>query len=199
MGSPSAPVKLIIWSDFQCPNCRRAAEPLKWIVLKYPKEVQVIFKHLPLEMHKKALPAAKASLAAAKQGKFWEYHDLIWQTRKISPEELEAHAKTLGLDFDKWKADRDSDQIKKEIEHDISLAGAMGLTGTPGLVVNGRVGKGWGSVLGIENTVKSVIRGLDELRKTTPEDKLAYASTKQSDAHVANLIYGIPDEDKTEL
>jgi len=195
MGPNSAPVKVFIFSDFQCPNCKRAAEPLKWLVLKYPGEVQVIFKQMPLESHKKAKPAAQASQAAGKQGKFWEYHDIVWKTRKINPDELTAHAQTLGLDMAKWNADKDSEAILKEIEYDISLADAMGITGTPGIVVNGRVSKGWGSVFGLENTVKSAINSVQNLRKKgIPEDKLAYESTKQSDAKFANLIFGVNDE-----
>jgi len=199
MGPNSAPVKVFIFSDFQCPNCRRAAEPLKWLVIKYPGEVQVIFKQMPLESHKKAKPAALASLAAGKQGKFWEYHDLMWKTRKINPDELTAHAQTLGLDIAKWNADKDNEASLKEIEYDVSLAGALEITGTPGLVINGRVSKGWGSVFGLDSTVKSVIKSVQELRKKgVPEDKLAYESTKQADAKIANLIWGVNDE-KQEL
>jgi len=197
MGPNTAPVKVWIFSDFQCPNCRRAAEPLKWLVLKYPGQVQVIFKQLPLESHKKAKPAALASLAAGKQLKFWEFHDLMWKTRKINPDELAAHAKTLGLNMDKWNADKDSETLLKEIDYDISLSGAMGITGTPGIIVNGRVSKGWGSVFGLDNTVKSAIRSVEELRKKgVPEDKLAYESTKQADVKIANLFWGVDDEKK---
>jgi protein disulfide-isomerase-like protein len=199
MGPNTAPVKVFIFSDFQCPNCRRAAEPLKWLVHKYPNDVQVIFKQMPLESHKKAKPAALASAAAGKQLKFWEYHDLIWKTRKINPDELTAHAQALGLDLAKWNADKDSETLQKEIEYDISLADALGITGTPGLIINGRVSKGWGSVFGLENTVKSAIRSVQDLRKKgVAEDKLAYESTKQADAKIANLIWGINDE-KQEL
>jgi protein disulfide-isomerase-like protein len=195
MGPNSAPVKVFIFSDFQCPNCKRAAEPLKWLVLKYPGEVQVIFKQMPLESHKKAKPAAQASQAAGKQSKFWEYHDIVWKTRKINPDELAAHAQSLGLDMTKWNADKDSEAILKEIEYDISLADALGITGTPGIVVNGRVSKGWGSVFGLENTVKSVINSVQNLRKQgVSEDKLAYESTKQADVKIANLIFGVNDE-----
>jgi predicted DsbA family dithiol-disulfide isomerase len=197
MGPNSAPVKVFIFSDFQCPNCRRAAEPLKWLVLKYPNDVQVIFKQLPLESHKKAKPAAFAALAAGKQSKFWEYHDLIWKTRKINPEDLLAHAQTLGLDITRWTADKDSDQLIQEIDYDTSLAAALDISGTPGLIINGRVSKGWGSVMGLENTVKSVIRSVEDLRKKgVPEDKLAYESTKQADPKIANIMWGIDDEKK---
>jgi len=197
MGPNTAPVKVVIFSDFQCPNCKRAAEPLKWLVLKYPGEVQVIFKQLPLESHKKAKPAALAALAAGKQGKFWEYHDLIWKTRKIEPDQLLAHAKTLGLDIIRWTADKDSKALEDEIEYDTSLAHAFEITGTPGIVINGKVGKGWGSVIGIDNSVKTIIRAVDDLRKKgVPEDKLAFESTKAIHARFANYFYGIDDEKK---
>jgi len=197
MGPNSAPVKIFIWSDFQCPNCRRAAEPLKWLVLKYPGQVQVIFKQMPLETHKKALPVALASLAAGKQGKFWEYHDLVWKTRKINPEELVVHAKNLGLDMNKWNTDKDSEALRKEIDYDISLATALDMTGTPGILVNGKLDKGWASIFGIESYVKATLRTIDELRnKGVPEDKLAYESTKLYNQKTANLVWGIDDEKK---
>jgi len=197
MGPNSAPVKIWIFSDFQCPNCKRAAEPLKWLVLKYPGQVQVIFKQLPLESHKKAKPAALASLAAGKQGKFWEFHDELWKTRKINPDDLLVHAQTLGLDIERWKVDKESETLLKEIEYDISLSNALGLSGTPGIIVNGKVSKGWGSVFGVDNTVKSVIRQVDELKSSgVPEDNLAFESTKRNDAHLANLFWGIDDEKK---
>eukprot|EP01124_Arcella_intermedia_P014589 TRINITY_DN21093_c0_g1_i1.p1 TRINITY_DN21093_c0_g1~~TRINITY_DN21093_c0_g1_i1.p1 ORF type:complete len:389 (+),score=88.90 TRINITY_DN21093_c0_g1_i1:24-1190(+) len=198
MGSPSAPIKLFIWSDFQCPNCRRAAEPLKWLALKYPDTVQVVFKQLPLESHKKAYPAATATLAAQKQGKFWEFHDRIWKTRKVNEEDLVAHAKDLGLDMEKWKADRESEGLKKAIEYDVSLAGSLGITGTPGMVVNGRVSKGWGSVYGVEGMIKAALRSVEELNKKGITQNVAYLSTKQVDQNMANLIWGV-HEDKTEL
>jgi len=197
LGLNTAPTKIWIFSDFQCPNCKRAAEPLKWLTLKYPGQVQVIFKQLPLESHKKAKPAALAALAAGKQGKFWEFHDEIWKTRKINPDELLAHAQKLGLDIPRWTTDKDSTTLLNEIDYDTSLASALGLSGTPGLIVNGRVSKGWGSVFGLESTVKMAMRSVEELRgKGVKEDQLAFEATKLVDVKIANLMWGMDDEKK---
>jgi len=99
------------------------------------------------------------------------------------------------LDIAKWNADKDSEAILKEIEYDVSLADALGITGTPGIVVNGKVSKGWGSVFGLDNSVKSAINTVQNLRKKgVPEDKLAYEATKQADVKIANLIFGVNDE-----
>jgi len=108
-----------------------------------------------------------------------------------------AHAQKLGLDIPRWTTDKDSATLLKEIEYDTSLASALGLSGTPGLIVNGRVSKGWGSVFGLESTVKMAMKSVDELRsKGVPEDQLAFEATKLADVKIANLLWGIDDEKK---
>jgi protein-disulfide isomerase len=71
-GPENAPVTIIVFSEFQCPYCARFAPTLKQIEDTYQGSVRVVFKHLPLSIHKDAVPAALAAEAARKQGKFWE-------------------------------------------------------------------------------------------------------------------------------
>jgi len=112
------------------------------------------------------------------------------------------HAKTLGLDIIKWSADKESDVLKQEIEYDISLAGAIGITGTPGFTVNGRVSKGWGSVLGVDTSVKAAFRAVEDLRKKGVDPaSISYTATKQVDQNIAKLIWGVSEKEgeKAEL
>ena len=142
-GPADAKVTIIEFSDFECPFCTRGKKTMEDVAKAYPKDVKVVFKNLPLAFHKNAEPAAKAALAAHKQGKFWEMHDKLFDNqRALNDEFYMATAKELGLDVDKFKADMASDDITKQIEADKELAKKHGITGTPGFFVNGVPVKG---------------------------------------------------------
>jgi protein-disulfide isomerase len=142
-GPKDAPVTIIEFSDFECPFCQRGANTADEILKNYPKEVRLVFKNLPLPFHNNAVPAAKAALAAGKQGKFWQMHDVLFQNQKGLTEELFLNtAKDLGLDIEKFKKDMASDAIAKQIEEDKAAAQKVGISGTPGFLVNGVLVRG---------------------------------------------------------
>ena len=142
-GPASAKITLIEFSDFQCPYCKRGYDTVKQIMESYPNDVKVAFKHLPLEFHKEAMPAAKASLAAAKQGKFWEYQSALFENQaKLSAAFYEETAKTLGLNIEQWKKDAASPEVEAQIKEDMALGAQNGIQGTPGFFVNGVAVKG---------------------------------------------------------
>ncbi len=100
--------------------------------------MKIVFKHLPLRMHKNAKSAAAATEAAHLQGKFWEMHDLVFQNqRQLSAEKYYELAGTLGLDSAKFKKDFASLEIRRTVEADQQEAGKLGVTGTPAFFVNG--------------------------------------------------------------
>jgi protein-disulfide isomerase len=138
-GPDSAKVKIVEWSDFQCPFCRRVGPTLAQIEKEYGDKVQIAFKHMPLSMHTKARPAHKAAQAAALQGKFWEMHDLIFaDQRGMSEEKYVEYAGQIGLDVDQFKKDVASPAVEAVISSDMSQASKLGVTGTPAFFVNGR-------------------------------------------------------------
>ena len=99
-----------------------------------------MFKHLPLRMHSKAPAAHAAAEAAHRQGKFWEMHDRIFANqRQLSPEKYLEYAQEIGLDLDKFKRDSASPEVKKRVDDDAQQAASLGVTGTPGFFVNGRL------------------------------------------------------------
>ena len=105
----------------------------------YPESVKVVFKQYPLSFHKKALPAALASLAAAEQGKFWEYHDeLFINQSNLSNEKYMEIARDIGLDQEKFSKDFLRPSLRKKIELDLADGKKAGVTGTPTVFVNGR-------------------------------------------------------------
>ena len=110
-------------------------------VLKaYPNDVKYVFKQFPLtQIHPQAMPAAKASVAAQRQGKFWEMHDIIFKNRsKLQPEDLKRYAEEIGLDMAKFETDIESPEIAKQIEEEMTLGRAAGVRGTPTVFVGGK-------------------------------------------------------------
>ncbi len=110
-------------------------------VLKaYPKEVKFVYKQFPLiGMHQNALNASKAALAAQKQGKFWDMHDLLFANqRALQPDNLKQYAQQAGLDVVKFEADMGLPEVQQQIDADLKLGGEVGVGGTPTIYVNGK-------------------------------------------------------------
>ncbi len=111
---------------------------LEQVLENNPDTVKIILKNMPLGFHKYAEPAARAALAAGKQGKFWEFHDELFATApELGPEEITGIATKLGLDLEKFKLDMESDEIAEKVKKDLSDAQDAGVTGTPTIFING--------------------------------------------------------------
>ncbi len=137
-GPADAKVTVIEFSDFQCPFCSRGMKTMYDVAKEYPKDVKIVFKHLPLPFHPQAKPAARASIAANNQGKFWEYHDKLFENQSsLNDETYMAIAKELGLDMEKFKKDYEDPATAAQVEEDAALATKLGVRGTPGFFVNG--------------------------------------------------------------
>src|SRR5260370_345238 len=119
IGSATAPVSLVEFSDFECPYCAETAPVVHQLLAAYPTQVRFAFKHYPLPMHKESPLAHEAALAAGDQGKFWEMHDLIFSTQsKLTRDDLIAKAKQLNLDVVRFTRDLDSHRFKAAIDSD---------------------------------------------------------------------------------
>ena len=138
-GSPMAPVTIYEFSDFQCPHCRMAAPMLKKVVEESNGKVKLVFKQYPLPGHPRARDAAKATVAAQKQGKFWEMHDLLFENQEVlQTANLDDYAKKLGLDMKRFKADMASKETEKKVDADIAEGHKAGVDSTPSIYVNDR-------------------------------------------------------------
>jgi protein-disulfide isomerase len=143
LGPEQAPVTIVEFSDYQCPFCGRVEATLKQVREKYPDRVRIVFKHLPLDIHSKALAAHAAAEAAARQGKFWEMHDKIFANQAaMSPEKYAEWARELGLDMARFERDRASAEVKARIAADKREAAQLGATGTPSFFINGKYSSG---------------------------------------------------------
>jgi protein-disulfide isomerase len=138
-GSPMAPITLYEFSDFQCPHCKVAAPILKKVVEESDGKAKLIFKQYPLPGHSRAREAAKAAIAAQKQGKFWEMHDLLFQNQDdLQVAKFDDYAKKIGLDLKRFKADMESKETEKKIEADVAEGKKAGIDSTPSIFVNDR-------------------------------------------------------------
>jgi protein-disulfide isomerase len=138
--SSKALVTIVEFSDFQCPFCNRGAGTVDEIKKKYGKDVRIVFKHLPLPFHKEAEPAAVAALAAGRQGKFWEMHDLLFARQrdmKSNPELFIELADQLGLKLDRFERDLKDPALMAQVKADMALANEVGARGTPNFYING--------------------------------------------------------------
>jgi protein-disulfide isomerase len=142
-GAEGARVTIVEFSDFQCPYCGRVSPTLERLLTEYPEDVRIVYKHLPLSIHAQALPAAKAAVAAGRQGKFWEMHDLLFQNQTaLGDARYVELAKSLGLDAARFEQDYRSPEVAAEVARDMNEARRLGVTGTPGFFVNGRFASG---------------------------------------------------------
>ena len=109
---------------------------------KYPKDVKLVYKNFPLGNHKFARPAAIAALAAGKQGKFWEFHDLLFKNyNRLNEQKFQEIAQELKLDLEKFEKDQKDPEFFALISRDMSEGSRVGVRGTPTLFVNGRLVK----------------------------------------------------------
>ena len=132
-GADDAVLTIIEFSDFQCPYCKGIVPSVEAVLLKYPNSVRVVFKQFPLtSIHKYAFAAAEASEAAAKQGKFWEYHDKLFDSQpNFKDEDLIKYAKEVGLDVEQFKTDMTSGDISSKVSKDMALGRKLKVRGTP--------------------------------------------------------------------
>jgi protein-disulfide isomerase len=190
-GPKNAKVTLVEFSDFQCPFCSRVVPTIKEITEKYPKDVAVVFVNQPLSFHDKARGAAKAFMAAHRQGKAWEMHDKMFANQQaLAPSDLEKYAQEIGLNVAKFKKDVDDPAVDKIISDDQSLAGSVGANGTPTFFANGVEISGAQPFASFQSIIDDQIKKADELLKkgTKPDqlyDKLLEAAMAAAPAAAA--------------
>ena len=109
------------------------------VLQAYPKQVKFVFKQFPLPMHSNAMPAARAALAAGKQGKFWEMHDKMFANqRTLGADNLKQWAQEIGLDAAKFEQDMNSPEVLQQVNDEMQLGRQSQVSGTPSLFLNGK-------------------------------------------------------------
>ena len=111
---------------------------LEQVLEKYPQDVKVVFKNFPLQNHKFAMKAAVAALAAESQGKFWEFHDLLFENYdKIDDQKIQDIAVTLGLNLEEYEKMKNDPGIQGKVRRDLADGRRAGVRGTPTVFING--------------------------------------------------------------
>lgn len=162
-GTTTAPVTIVEYSDFHCPFCRRVQPTLTALLEKYPGQVRLVYKHLPLDgLHPQARRVSEASWCAARQDKFWTFHDAVYadSSSDASDATLARYAAAAGLDAAAFTACLASPETKAAIQRDAAQGEALGLNSTPGFFVNGREVRGAQPIDAFVSIIDEELRGM---------------------------------------
>lgn len=178
LGPVDAPVQLVAFMDFECPYCRRAAQQaFDELRRRYPEDLRLVFRHLPLPIHRSADGAARAAVAADRQGQFWPF-----SMRLLAPEVTSlgrgtflAIARDLHLDEARFIADLDGPDAAATVREDMLLARRLGLDATPAFFFNGRHVGGF--------------RGVDELAAEVDAELLTFNNLLTEGTPRAELLH----------
>jgi protein-disulfide isomerase len=136
-GPQNAPVLIVEFADYECPYCQQIHPELKKLEEEFTGKVALAYKDFPLPMHPRAEKAAEAARCAAEQGKFWEFHDALFDDHQMELAQLKEHARTLKLDAASFDQCLDAGEQAAAVRKDFAQAQRLGLTGTPAFFVNG--------------------------------------------------------------
>jgi len=137
-GPETAPVTIVMYSDFECPYCVRGHQTMGAIAQRYPDKVRFAYKPYPLPIHNNAIFAALAARTAQANGKFWEFHDKLYRQAGLEPETLTRYARESGIDVATLHRDLTSLEYGPEVSRDMRDARRLGVTSTPTFFINGR-------------------------------------------------------------
>ena len=140
-GPAKAPVTVVEFSDFHCPFCRRVLPTLAQLEAKYGEKIRLVFRDFPIEsLHPGTTKAHEAARCANEQGKFWAYHDKLFDAPpKSSPEIFKELAKEIGLNASGFETCVNTGKYQAAIKEDIAEGNRVGVTGTPAFFINGRL------------------------------------------------------------
>jgi len=141
-GPANAPVTIVMFSDFECPYCQRAHEITRQLEAEYDGKIRIAYKAFPLDFHGDALVAAMAARTAQSQGKFWQFHDLLFSQQGLEQSKLESYARRVGIDVGTLRRDLDTLEYGPEVRRDMRQGRKLGVSSTPTFFINGRVLRG---------------------------------------------------------
>lgn len=144
IGAPNAPFTIVVFSDFQCLYSAQAGRVLNRLLANYSETVRLVFRHFPLPFHEHAQKAHEASECAREQGKFWEYHDILYAKQDaLEPGHLKQYATDLGLDSVQFNRCLDTGKYTSQIKADVEKASTLNVRGTPAFYINSKLAAVW--------------------------------------------------------
>lgn len=144
LGPSNASITIIEFGDFQCPYCKASFSIIRRVLNEYPDDVRLIYRHLPLtNVHPLAMDLAHASMCAHEQGKFWAFHDRLFQFQdSVSANNIEEQAVAAGLNIERFRKCEAERRFELQVQQDFADAVAVGGRGTPTWLVNGQLVEG---------------------------------------------------------
>ncbi|MBV9573759.1 MAG: thioredoxin domain-containing protein [Acidobacteriales bacterium] len=176
LGPKDAPVQVVEFADYECPYCQKVNLYLQKLHQEFGDKVAIVFKDFPLPMHSHAAKAAVAARCADKQGKFWEYHDALFISKKLLVADLKQQARTLhlaGASFDKCM---DTDEPIELIRKDSNEGLQLGIEGTPSFFANGHFMSGAISYAQLHDAVEAELATMG----AAPRNAVASTGVKES-------------------
>jgi protein-disulfide isomerase len=138
-GNANAPIKLVEFTDYQCPFCVKARPVIEQVLKTYPNQIHYVLKDFPLSFHKEAPKASEAAHCAKDQNKYWEYSDLLWENQgDLRISSLKKYAKSLNLNMGDFNTCLDKGKYSQLVENNLKEGKIAGVSGTPAFYINGR-------------------------------------------------------------
>jgi len=158
-GPETAPVTIFEWSDYQCPFCKNAQEVLGRLQVEFSGKLRIVFKDFPLRSHERAIPAAIAARCAGAQGRYFEYHDLLFVAQPdFSRDDLVGYARRIGLDAQAFAECFDSARYQYAVLADQREGRAAGVRATPTFFINGRMIEGALPIEAFRDVIQQALR-----------------------------------------
>ena len=161
LGPDDAPITIIEFSDFECPFCQKSVPVLQELRRMYGDKIRLIYRDFPGENHPNAFAAAEASECAHEQGKFWEYHDLLFKPQEPNKSwDFHSLAKESGLNTQAFSECLKSGRFRAEVFKDLEDGLRLGISSTPTFFINGRPLVGLHSISAFQELIdKALITG----------------------------------------
>lgn len=160
IGPSDAPITIVEFSDFQCPYCKKSASELKELLRIYGQHIRLVYRDYPGPNHPYAMQAAEAAQCAAEQGKFWEYHDLLFNRQTAGKGwDFPRLAKELDLQEEIFAECMNSHRFNQEVIKDLQDGMALGITSTPTFFVNGRPLIGAHPIADFQKLIDPLLKG----------------------------------------
>ncbi|MFW5967613.1 MAG: DsbA family protein [Persicimonas sp.] len=181
-GADDPEVVVVEFADFECPHCKMASQVLTNIAEEYDDEVAVYFKFFPLQPQGNAELAARASVAAHKQDRFWQMHDLIFENqRSLSRDKLMQFARRIGLNVDKFKEDMEGEEAKSLVQRDKAEGQKAEITGTPAVFIDGQRHTGAVSQQALVSAIEAKLEGDESDGEGEKEEEAEAEKDEESD------------------
>jgi len=165
LGAEAAPVQIVEFADYECPYCQQVNADLAKVRDQFGDKVSLVYKDFPLPMHPLAERAAEAARCAGTQGKFWEYHDSLFESKRLQASDLREQAEKLKLDSARFNQCLESGEQAAAVKKDAKEGQRLGLQGTPSFFINGHFMSGAIGFMKLRDTV------MQELSATLPPKK----------------------------